>query len=209
MFLDGDPFTDLSNILQHITGYVCAFDRERRLRWINALGYGHTSDAIGQRAEQHIDDADRPAWLHAMRLALDDGVITQGVCRVHQPDGGPTMRMAYRTGPLRCATRIIGAIVINWDVTFERAKPAPQPLAAFLLTDRCRRIVEFLHANGPQKGMVIGRHLGEMSGDGRQAASKVRITLSNLEERNVVRHTPSGYAVTPEFIVAYVAPLPT
>jgi len=195
-----DPFCDLASILDHIPGYVCVFDRDRRLRWINRTAYGHAADAIGQRAEEYILAEDRPEWLHAVRLALDDGTITQSVVRVQQPDGGPVMRMLYRVGPLRQDTKIVGAVIVNWDATFARE---PLPLTAFLLTPRCRRIVELLHARGACKGAVIGRHLGEMSSNGKQAASKVRAILAGLEERNVIRNTQQGYAVTAEFTSAY------
>jgi len=198
-----DPsFIDLAAILQQLPCFISLLDRSRKLMWASNLAFGHTPDlSLGRTNEDIIHPEDRDFYVHAVRLALETVDVTQGFVRVSMPDQGPLMRMFFRVGPYRHDKQIVGALSLCWDVTFHSQ---PSPLSQFLFTPRSKKVVEFLYQHGPRKGVVIGKYLGELSADKKQASSKCRITLSSLEERKIIRNSIEGYELTPEFLESYL-----
>jgi len=203
---DLDPsFIDLLSIVQQLPCFVSMLDRSRKVVWVNQFAFGHNPElSLGKRNENFIHEEDRDNYIHAIRIALDTGMVTQGTIRIMMPDSGPLMRMLFRVGPYRFQEKIIGALAICWDITFHKQTPS---LTQFLLTARSRKVVEFLHQSGPSKGVVIGKQLGELSSDKKQASSKLRICLSSLEERKIIRNSIDGYELTEEFLEAYLSTL--
>lgn len=187
-------FPDISSLLRQLPVYVALWDRDARLVWSNRWAYGHDAGDAGASYADLIAPADHVTWLRAFRFARDEGRHVPGRCSGVPADGGPAVPWSYRMAPHRVGASVIGVIVCCW---VDEADPPPD-LARFLLSPLSRQIVQLL-ARGPAKGVVIGKHVGMLSGDRRQASSKLRAALSGLEDRGILRNGPDGYEVTAEF----------
>jgi hypothetical protein len=175
--------------------FVALFDRKYRLRWSNRYAWGFVpSEILGRRTDYTIVESDRPAWLHAVRTAIDLATATTGSCGLLTPDSPIPCRITYRVGPAKVGNEIM-AIVFGYDSTLE-SEPG---LFDFVLSHTGRRIVALL-LKGPARGAVIGKALGEMSRNGKQASSRLRGILANLEARHILTNGPSGYAITDRFL---------
>ncbi len=186
---------DLLSIVRQSPVFLTLFDGRLRLLWCNRWAFGFSAEEqLGTIGGQQIQPEDRPAWLHAIRVAIDLGVVSSGSYALQVSGLTSLVRLDYRICQVHIGNEPF-AMEACWDTTLKSGKPDPRH---FLLTDKHKKIVRFLLEHGPNKGASIGRHLKETSPNG-QATSTLRIILANLEERGILTNGQNGYSVAPGF----------
>lgn len=182
-------------VLPQLAGFVAIHAADGSLVWANKFSYGYSAEpmATPQGVEESIFAEDRHIWWNALRRCVYNREIVEYTIRAVCPAKPGWIRIHARMAPILFspAEEVHHVSIIVHDATF--AEPN-NPAAAFMLTATEREIVAALLAASPLKSQTIAKRIGQD-----KTSSGLRLTLTNLSERNILKLQNGGWQITPEF----------